>query len=196
MQMKKSQIILYAASAAVLLITGCSQAETETSSPDLPDPVNATETAPKTVPAEQPEAEEQTIIFERSAPSDPTKFQEDVSIDMAGYVQDFFTLDMAETIQRNMEAIVSNDSEGFSEGMSEDAVEQNLNLLAYLHTDGEAIEFQSVDSITYLEKEKRIQIAVSYAIQMKEEVTYGSFEYTLIPEKGTEEDRWIIATMD
>lgn len=180
----------------LLWITGCSQAETETSTPDLPDPVNATETAPKTVPAEQPEAEEQTIIFERSAPSDPTKFQEGVSIDMAGYVQDFFTLDMAETIQRNMEAIVSNDSEGFSEGMSEDVVEQNLNLLAYLHTDGEAIEFQSVDSITYLEKEKRIQIAVSYAIQMKEEVTYGSFEYTLIPEKGTEEDRWIIATMD
>ncbi|MCM3785390.1 hypothetical protein M3231_20665 [Neobacillus mesonae] len=195
--MKKNHMVIAIIGAAALLgITGCSPSDTESGA--ISDPVVVSEEPPQMEPSPQPETDKPETIEiseQKTDTPDPADFKEGVSLDMTEYVQSFFTEEMAEAIQHNMEAIVQNDDEAFKQGMSEDYVEPNLSVKSYIHPDGGAVEFEDVHFITYLKDRNRIQIFVSYLLKTDEELTRGSFEYSLIPVKG-EEDHWVIATMD
>lgn len=126
---------------------------------------------------------------------DSSDFKEGVSFDLNEYVQDFFSIDIANKIQGNLKAIVDNDEKIFVKNMLEDSyVESNLAWLKTYQAEGMQYDFQEVNEIKYLEEQNRIQVVVSFLRKEGNKIQRGIMDYSLLYDQDSNE--WLIATMD
>ncbi|WP_127538986.1 hypothetical protein [Paenibacillus illinoisensis] len=88
-----------------------------------------------------------TFLFKKEfsqEKSDHSNFKEGVSIDLSEYVKDFFTQDIADKVQLNMNAIVQHDETKFKENMlNEDSIKFNMPWFNDNYKEGMKYEFTS-----------------------------------------------------
>lgn len=126
---------------------------------------------------------------------DPADFKKGISFDLNEYVQDFFSKDIANKIQENLEAIIDNNEQNFVKNMLNDFyVESNLAWLKTYQTEGMQYNFQEVNEIKYIEEQNRIQVVVSFLRKEGDKIQRGIMDYSLQQEQDN--DEWLIATMD
>lgn len=126
---------------------------------------------------------------------DPADFKEGISFDLNEYVRDYFSKDIANKIQENLEAIIENNEQDFVKNMLNDFyVESNLAWLKTYQTQGMQYNFQEVNEIKYIEEQNRIQVVVSFLRKEGDKIQRGIMDYSLQQEEDN--DEWLIATMD
>lgn len=126
---------------------------------------------------------------------DSSDFIEGISFDLNEYVHDFFSKEIANKIQENLEAIVDNDEKIFVKNMLNDSyVESNLAWFKTYQAEGIQYDFQEINEIKYVEKQNRIQVVVSFLRKEGDKIQRGIMDYSLLHDPGS--DEWLIATMD
>ncbi|MFS0872875.1 hypothetical protein [Paenibacillus xylanilyticus] len=127
---------------------------------------------------------------------DLSNLNEGVSIDLSEYVKDFFTQDIADKVQLNMNAIVQHDETKFKENMlNEDSIKFNMPWFNDNYKEGMKYEFNELNEITYDEDAKRIQVIVTFYRNIKDEqIEQGVMTYSLLEDKKS--GTWLFATMD
>ncbi|MGG4129593.1 hypothetical protein ABEW19_15035 [Paenibacillus illinoisensis] len=127
--------------------------------------------------------------------TDHSNFKEGVSIDLSEYVKDFFTQDIADKVQLNMNAIVQHDETKFKENMlNEDSIKFNMPWFNDNYKEGMKYEFNELNEITYDEDAKRIQVIVTFYRNIKDEqIEQGVMTYSLLEDKKS--GTWLFATM-
>ncbi|OXL85692.1 hypothetical protein BCV73_23420 [Paenibacillus sp. SSG-1] len=123
-------------------------------------------------------------------------FQEGVFFELSEHVEDFFTQDIAEKVQNNMEAIVDHDAAKFKQNMlSENDIKANMDWFDYMDGDGVKFEFSEVNEISYEEDSKRIQVVVTFYRNIyHKQIEQGVMTYSLLKDKAS--GAWLIALMD
>ncbi|WP_339273991.1 hypothetical protein MKY59_23290 [Paenibacillus sp. FSL W8-0426] len=125
-----------------------------------------------------------------------SNFKEGISFNLSEHVEDFFTADLSNMINNNMEAIVNHDEKKFKENMLDaDSITFNMDWFNYKYEEGVKYEFKELNEISFDEDAKRIQVVVTFDRNIKnEEMEQGIMTYSLLEDAGSGE--WKIATMD
>lgn len=140
-----------------------------------------------------------TILYQKEfSEKDPdlSEFKEGISFDLTEHVKDFFTQDIADKLQNNMESIVEHNEDKYKENMYDDeSIKFNMDWFNYKYEDGVKFEFKEVNEINYDEDAERIQLVVTfYRNNQDKEIEQGMMTYSLL--KNKESGEWLIATMD
>ncbi|CAH1205730.1 hypothetical protein [Paenibacillus sp. JJ-223] len=125
-----------------------------------------------------------------------SNFKEGISFNLSEHVEDFFTDDLSNMINNNMEAIVNHDEKKFKENMLDaDSITFNMDWFNYKYEEGVKYEFKELHEISFDEDAKRIQVVVTFDRNIKnEEMEQGTMTYSLLEDAGSGD--WKIATMD
>lgn len=125
-----------------------------------------------------------------------SNFKEGISFNLSEHVEDFFTADLSNMINNNMEAIVNHDEKKFKENMLDaDSITFNMDWFNYKYEEGVKYEFKELNEISFDEDAKRIQVVVTFDRNIKnKEMEQGTMTYSLLEDAGSGD--WKIATMD
>lgn len=125
-----------------------------------------------------------------------SNFKEGISFNLSEHVEDFFTDDLSNMINNNMEAIVNHDEKKFKENMLDaDSITFNMDWFNYKYEEGVKYEFKELNEISFDEDAKRIQVVVTFDRNIKnKEMEQGIMTYSLLEDAGSGD--WKIATMD
>ncbi|MEK5056958.1 hypothetical protein BK126_18465 [Paenibacillus sp. FSL H7-0326] len=86
------------------------------------------------------------------------KFKEGISFELTDYVKDFFTQDIADKLQNNMESIVEHNEAKYKENMYDDeSIKFNIHWFNYKYGNDVRFEFKEVNEINYDNDAERIQ---------------------------------------
>ncbi len=189
---------------AIVAASGCVQEpkrvdvsrEVVTNSAENTGGANESNTTPTTSHAK---TGSKTLLYQKDFRQDKPSlenFQEGVFFELSDHVEDFFTQDIAEKVQNNMEAIVDHDAAKFKQNMlSENDIKANMDWFDYMDGDGVKFEFSEVNEISYEEDSKRIQVVVTFYRNINhKEIEQGVMTYSLLKDKAS--GAWLIALMD
>ncbi|WP_116233769.1 hypothetical protein [Paenibacillus sp. VMFN-D1] len=191
---------------AIVAASGCSQESKDMDSSASREVVthraentgeaNESNTTP---PTSHAKTGSKTLLYQKDFRQDKPSlenFQEGVFFELSDHVEDFFTQDIAEKVQNNMEAIVDHDAAKFKQNMlSENDIKANIDWFDYMNGDGVKFEFSEVNEISYEEDSKRIQVVVSFYRNINhKEIEQGVMTYSLLKDKAS--GAWLIALMD
>lgn len=125
-----------------------------------------------------------------------SNFKEGISFNLSEHVEDFFTDDLSNMLNNNMEAIVNHDEKKFKENMLDaDSITFNMDWFNYKYEEGVKYEFKELNEISFDEDAKRIQVVVTFDRNIKnKEMEQGIMTYSLLEDAGSGD--WKIATMD
>lgn len=94
----------------------------------------------------------------REQDPDLLKFKEGISFELTDYVKDFFTQDIADKLQNNMESIVEHNEAKYKENMYDDeSIKFNIHWFNYKYGNDVRSEFKEVNEINYDNDAERIQ---------------------------------------
>lgn len=94
----------------------------------------------------------------REQDPDLLKFKEGISFELTDYVKDFFTQDIADKLQNNMESIVEHNEAKYKENMYDDeSIKFNIHWFNYKYGNDVRFEFKEVNEINYDNDAERIQ---------------------------------------
>lgn len=99
-----------------------------------------------------------------------SNFKEGISFNLSEHVEDFFTDDLSNMINNNMEAIVNHDEKKFKENMLDaDSITFNMDWFNYKYEEGVKYEFKELNELSFDEDAKRIQVVVTFDRNIKNE---------------------------
>ncbi|GGF59537.1 hypothetical protein GCM10010912_00930 [Paenibacillus albidus] len=191
MRFQKGMIGVIAA-LSIVIASGCAQ---ESKIPD----VSQAEASKGSTNSSTDKIGSTTILYTKEFSQerpDLSNFKEGVSFDLSDHVKDFFTQDISDKVQNNMKAIIQHDEKKFKENMlDEESVKFNMHWFNYKYEAGVKFEFKEVNTITYEQDAKRIQVVATFLRNIKdEEIEQEIMTYSLLEDK--DKGTWLIATMD
>lgn len=196
----KKGIISIVAVLSFVVVSGCGQAldSTNVSNEEVSNGQSVENSSEKTNTTTD-KIGSTTILYQKEfSEKDPdlSEFKEGISFDLTEHVKDFFTQDIADKLQNNMESIVEHNEDKYKENMYDDeSIKFNMDWFNYKYEDGVKFEFKEVNEINYNEDAERIQLVVTfYRNNQDKEIEQGMMTYSLL--KNKESGEWLIATMD
>ncbi|SFS49557.1 hypothetical protein [Paenibacillus sp. 453mf] len=196
----KKGIISIVAVLSFVVVSGCGQAldSTNVSNEEVSNGQSVENSSEKTNTTTD-KIGSTTILYQKEfSEKDPdlSEFKEGISFDLTEHVKDFFTQDIADKLQNNMESIVEHNEDKYKENMYDDeSIKFNMDWFNYKYEDGVKFEFKEVNEINYDEDAERIQLVVTfYRNNQDKEIEQGMMTYSLL--KNKESGEWLIATMD
>lgn len=196
----KKGIISIVAVLSFVVVSGCGQAldSTNVSNEEVSNGQSVENSSEKTNTTTD-KIGSTTILYQKEfSEKDPdlSEFKEGISFDLTEHVKDFFTQDIADKLQNNMESIVEHNEDKYKENMYDDeSIKFNMDWFNYKYEDGVKFEFKEVNEINYNEDAERIQLVVTfYRNNQDKEIEQSMMTYSLL--KNKESGEWLIATMD